>query len=290
MIAKLISVSSALSAMQYVQATSPVPTPLCPSYYEWSNPGAYCLDDGSLYQCDYAGMVPAYMIDSCSGWGTACISNVPYHADYCERGNNNGNSNKYVPFLDEFEAPQYGFAVRGQNDLILYGVMSHAECAYECYQKDWCKSFEMADFDSENRCILSGATSPVFAPDVYEHGTWTLYIKKTWVPVPVFPPSPQPGTGRQCEKPEWTGGSYCTGNFGDFKGKDLGFQLCYPNFPQPVPYLLPGYESVEETCNRWESSICGTALTNFVNSCCPHKYMTSEFASMVSICASTDLK
>lgn len=146
----------------------------------------------------------------------------------------------------------------------------------------------MADFDNENRCVLSGATGPIYAPDMYEYGIWTLYIKKTWRPV--IPPTPQPGFGRQCEKPVWTGDAYCTGNFGDFKGKDLAFQLCYPNIPKPVPYLLPGYESVEEACNRWESKICGASLTEFVNSCCPHKYMTSDFASMVSICASTELK
>lgn len=252
----------------------------CPSYNDFNpfqGPRNYCID-GWLYRCEYAGEPSPYLLDTC-------------YSSYCSQDSNGlamcAPVAVAVPTaLDAFQAPLVGYAIRGHNDRTLEGVWNVEACAQNCLEQSWCAAFEYSS--KQGMCVLSSVSSPVTAPNQAVYGSWTLYIRHI-IQSPVLPPSinppsinPLPPSGT-CQRPEWGYGSYCTGEFGVFKGRDLAFQLCYPNTPKPVPYLLPGVIS-EETCNRWETVVCEDALRQFVSNCCPSQRGTIDYLEMQRLC------
>lgn len=83
----------------------------------------------------------------------------------------------------------------------------------------------------------------------------------TYNPPTYSPPTPSPKPSMCYSRPVWYGGNACE-QFGDYKGKDLAWQVCQ-NSPMNVRGGSGG------TCQQWQNSQCFSSYDNYIYQCCP---------------------
>lgn len=111
-------------------------------------------------------------------WGETCSYDQQCGGDLiC---NSRACEFKQTTFLDSFDAPRIGYAIKG-NNLARYDGVSPNECARLCLNAvQDCASFEY--HPGQSVCVLSQATGPVVWASA-----WNLYSRRYLAPVePVF--------------------------------------------------------------------------------------------------------
>lgn len=204
-------------------------SPTCPTGSQWGNPGNYCMS-GSIYYCSSPGAY-GQMTNSCGGNG--CYVAPPGTPDGC----NTAPSTPTCPTGSAWGNPG--------------NYCLDSRSIYYC-------SYPGANGNLVNSCGNNGCyRAPPGVPDACNAPS---------APTP-YPTKPPTKPAMCYSRPQWYGGNACD-QFGDFKGKDLAWQVCQNS-------QMSSYGGGMSSCQYWQNQQCYASYDNYINQCCPEMRSSS---------------